>query len=90
MDAEPKYALEALDRVFRAMGCPGGKRGLAWMWKNPNENRPGQTSYFSYVPDRGCSWILQGDVVTGALRLQKDPDEVVRRLKQAGGEILDP
>jgi hypothetical protein len=47
-------------------------------------------AYFSYVPDRGCPWILQDDVVTAALRLEKDPDAVITRLKRLGGEILEP
>jgi hypothetical protein len=47
-------------------------------------------AYFSYVPDRGRPWILQDEIVTCALRLDLDPDEVLRRVKRAGGEILDP
>ncbi len=47
-------------------------------------------AYFSYVPDRGCPWILESDLVTGALRLEKDPDDVVHRVKRAGGEYLEP
>ena len=47
-------------------------------------------AYFSYVPDRGTSWILQDDVIMGALRLEKDPDEVVQKIKRAGGEYLGP
>jgi len=72
------------------MGCPGGRHGPGWRWKNPRGSRPGHLAYFSYVPDRGCTWILQDDIVTGALRLEKDPDEVITRVKRAGGEVLDP
>ena len=91
MDAEPKYALETLDQVFKAMGCTGGQRAdRAWAWKNPRKDLPGHTSYFVYVPDRGCSWIRQDHVVAGALRLRQDPGEVVSRLKDAGGEVLGP
>lgn len=91
MDAEPKYKPEVLDLVFKEMGCVGGQRpDGAWAWKIPTAGKPGHTSYFVYVPQRGCAWIRQDHVVAGALRLQKDPNEVVRRLKETGGEMLDP
>ncbi len=91
LDAEPRYKIETLNRVFKVMGCAGGQRpDGAWAWKVAQEGKPRHVSYFVYVPDRGCSWIRQDHVVAGALRLQKDPNEVVRRLKEAGGEFLDP
>jgi hypothetical protein len=89
LDGEPRYKPEVLDRVFRAMGCAGGQRpDGAWVWRMAG--RRGHVSYFVHVPDRDRPWIRQDHVVAGALRLQKDPAEVVRRLKEAGGEILEP
>jgi hypothetical protein len=90
LDAEPRYALETLDDVLKAMGCVGGLRpDRAWAWRCPSLRR-GHTSYFVYVPDRGCAWIRQDHVVAAALRLEKDPTEAVRLLKERGGEVLDP
>jgi hypothetical protein len=90
LDAQPRYKLEVVSRVLNELGCTGGKQGAAWRWKSASGSRHGHVAYFSYVPDRGCSWILQDDLVTGALRLEKDPDEVVTRVKRGGGEFLDP
>jgi hypothetical protein len=42
------------------------------------------------VPDRGCPWILEDEIVTCALRLELDPDHLLVRVKRAGGEVLDP
>jgi hypothetical protein len=88
LDAQPKYKLEVVSQVLNSLGCPGGRVGGTWQWRNARGRRSGHVAYFSYVPDRGTSWILQDDVIMGALRLEKDPDEVVQ--KRAGGEYLGP
>jgi hypothetical protein len=39
---------------------------------------------------RFSTWIRQDHVIAGAFRLGLDPADVVRRIKAAGGEVLDP
>lgn len=90
MDAEARYTLEALDRALKDLGCEGGRQGNRWLWRNPHQGEPGHMSYFSFVPDKGRMWIRERHVVTAALRLEKDPNDVVRRIRDLGGEILDP
>lgn len=94
MDTEPKYALEKLDLVLRAKGCKGDLSKLdrlTMAWSNPRAGKPGQfPPVATFRPDHGQLSIRQDHVVTIALVLGLDPDEVLRRLKRRGGELLEP
>lgn len=94
MDAEPKYALEKLDLVLRAMGCQGEISKLdrvTMAWLNPRGVRAGEVApVATFRPDRGQLSIRQDHVVTITLVLGLDPDRVLQRLKRMGGEILEP
>jgi hypothetical protein len=94
LDAEPKYAVEKLNRVLRAMGCKGEISRLDHItlaWWNPKSAKAGQLpAIATFHPDRGQLSIRQDHVVAIALTLELDPDQVLQRLKRAGGEILEP
>lgn len=88
------FALEKLDQVLRAMGCEAELSkldGLTMAWSNPRVvKRREVPPIATYRPDRGQLSIRQDHVVAVAIGLRLDPDEVVRRLKAIGGELLEP
>lgn len=94
MDAEPRYALEKLDLVLRAMGCKGELSKLdrlTMAWANPKSVKAGEIPPIAtFRPDHGGLSIRQDHVVAIALVLGLDPDEVLRRVKRRGGELLEP
>ena len=90
MDAEPRCAIEKLVHVLRDMGCvqeaskvDANRLG----WVNPSLARPG-LHVGVFTVENGSFSIRQDHVVAIALGLRLDPDEVLRRLKRSGGELL--
>jgi hypothetical protein len=90
LDAEPRYAIEKLVHVLREMGCDQetskvDPNRLGWI--NPSLGQPG-LHVGVFTVENGRFSIRQDHVVAIALSLRLDPDEVIRKLKRSGGELL--
>ncbi|MGQ0798029.1 MAG: hypothetical protein ACT4OI_09260 [Methanobacteriota archaeon] len=93
MDTEPRYALEKLDQVLRALGCTGQVSKLNRItiaWSNPGAAKGRCPSVATFTPERDQLSIRQDHVVAIAIALDLDPDDVLQRLKRLGGELLEP
>lgn len=90
---EPRYRLEALDAVLRALGCRAATSAVdrqTRAWVNPELTSRDVARIATFRTDSGELSIGYGSVVSIATMLGLDAAEVVRRLSESGGELLEP
>ena len=95
MEGEPRYALEKLDAVLISMGCMAETSrvdGITRAWLNPDAplEEGGSPTIATFRTDKGERSAGLNAVVSIAIKLRLDPQEVLQKIRDAGGEVLDP
>lgn len=90
MEGDPVYRVEVLDRILRDWGCalfrpPGASWAYAWA-RRAHED----LLIAAFSPQGGTNRIRESHVAAIASQLRLDPAELVRRIKDGGGEFLGP
>ena len=91
MDGEALFRLEAVDQVFRELGCSASTNQIAhdqrsWLKKLPD----GTHAIAVWTFEDGRMSISESAVLDLAHALKLDGWNVVQRIKVAGGTNLDP
>ena len=93
MEGEPRYALEQFDAVLQELGCVAETSAIDHLtraWLNPASVTAGVPAIAAFRTDAGELAIGLSSVESISRLLGLDPHEVLRRLANRGGELLDP